>query len=215
MVAVDTCRPVLSGMVDDCCQAQWPVAPHPGPLAALRRSEVLTLAIFGPWQAFGSERGFDRSARRPLRAAFPRLPTRAPFTRHLRRHPSARVLSVLPLGHLLAAPPCPYAALDSTGVPTRDATRRGLGWLPGLANNGWRNRRGGSEGVPLLLAGAPGGVITGLGFGPASTQAQRLAETLFARRRCPPPQWRGAGAPAHGPSVADQGCAGVPDPTAW
>ncbi len=32
---------------------------------------------------------------------------------------------------------CPYEALDSSGVPTRDAKRRGVGWLAGQADVGW------------------------------------------------------------------------------
>jgi hypothetical protein len=74
------------------------------------------------------------------------------------------------------------------------AKRRGPGWLPGLATIGWSNRLGWYEGLHLRLAVSPVGVITGVGFGSASTQDQRLAETFFARRRCPHPQWCGAGA---------------------
>jgi hypothetical protein len=202
-------------MIDDFCKAHLPVEPHPGPQAARSRSERLTLALFGPWQAFGSARSFSRYARRHLCAAVPRLPTRAQFNRQLRRHQPALVLRVLHLVHRLAAPPCPYEALDSTGGPTRDAKRRGPGWLPGLANSGWSNRLGWYEGFPLLLAVSPGGVITGVGFGPARTKDPLVAETFFALRRCPPPQWPGAGAPAHGPYVVDQGFAGAPDHTAW
>lgn len=98
---------------------------------------------------------------------------------------------------------------------TRDAKRRGLGGLPGLAHIGWSNRLGCYEGFHLLLAVAPVGVITGFGFGPASTQDQRLADTLFALRRSPQPQWRRAGAPAQGPYVGDKGFAGVAAHTAW
>jgi hypothetical protein len=140
MVDVDTFLTMLYVMVDDFCTAHLPKDPSPGPQAALSRSEVLTLAILGQWQAFGSERGFYRYAQRHLRSAFPRLPTRTQFNRQLHRHQSALVLSALPLVPLLAAQPCPYEALDSTGVPTRDAKRRGPGWLPGLAHIGWSNR---------------------------------------------------------------------------
>jgi hypothetical protein len=215
MVDVDTFLTILYVMIDDFCKAHLPVEPHPGPQAALSRSEVLTLAIFGQWQAFGSERGLYRYAQRHLRAAFPSWPTRAQFNRQLRRHQLALVLSVLHLVQLLAAQQCPYEALDSTGVATRDAKRRGPGWLPGLANIGWSNRLGWYEGFHLLLAVSPVGVITGFGFGPASTKDQLVAETFFALRRCPQPQWRGAGAPAHGPYVVDKGFAGALDHTAW
>jgi hypothetical protein len=41
-----------------------------------RRSEVVTLAVFGQWSQFESERGFYRYAQRHLRSAFPTLPER-------------------------------------------------------------------------------------------------------------------------------------------
>jgi hypothetical protein len=88
------------------------------------------------------------------------------------------------LAHLLAAQHCAYEALDSAGVPTRDAKRRGAGWLPGLADIGWSNRLGWYEGFHLLLAVNPVGVITGFGFGAASTKDQPLVDTFFALRRC-------------------------------
>jgi hypothetical protein len=53
MVDVDTFLTMLYVMVDDFCTAHLPKDPSPGPQAALSRSEVLTLAIFGQWQAFG------------------------------------------------------------------------------------------------------------------------------------------------------------------
>ena len=199
MVDVDTFLTTLYVMIDDFCKASLPVEPQPGPQAALSRSEVLTLAIFGQWQEFGSERGFYRYAQRHLRRAFPSLSTRAQWNRQLRRYQPALVLCGLHIVQLLAAQQCPYEALDSSGVPTRDAKRRGFGWLPGLANIGWSNRLGWYEGLPLLLAVTPEGVITGWGFGPARTTDQPLAETFFALRHAPQPQWRGAGAPAQGP----------------
>ncbi len=75
MVDVDTFLTTLYVMVDDFCTTSLPPEPHPGPQAALSRSEVVTLALFGQWQRFGSERGFYRYAQRHLRPAFPQLPT--------------------------------------------------------------------------------------------------------------------------------------------
>jgi hypothetical protein len=131
MVDVDTFLTTLYVMVDDFCKASLPAASHPGPHGALSRSEVLTRAIFGQWQAFGRERGFSRYAPRHLRPAFPVLPTREQFTRHLRHHHAALVACVLHVVQLLGASRCLYAALDTSGVPTRDATRRGAGGLAG------------------------------------------------------------------------------------
>jgi Transposase DDE domain len=215
MVDVDTFLTTLYVMVDDFCKASWPSEPHPGPPAALSCSEVLTLAIFGQWQGFGSERGFYRYAQRHLRPAFPALPTREQFNRHLRHYQPALVGCFLHLVQLLAAQRCLYEALDSSGVPTRDAKRRGAGWLPGLADIGWSNRLGWYEGFHMMLAVNPLGVITGFGLGAASTKDQPLADTFFALRRHPQPQWLGAGAPAQGPYVVDKGFEGAAWQTAW
>jgi hypothetical protein len=77
------------------------------------------------------------------------------------------------------------------------------------------NRLGWYEGFHLLLAVNPVGVITGFGFGPASTKDQPLANTFFALRRFPQGAWQGAGAPAQGPYVVDKGFEGVAWQTVW
>ena len=76
MIDVDTFLTILYVMVDDFGKTSLPLEPHPGPQAALSRSEVLTLAMCALWQNFGSERGFDRYAQRHLRAAFRGLRTK-------------------------------------------------------------------------------------------------------------------------------------------
>src|SRR5262245_56077457 len=81
----------------------------------------------------------------------------------------------------------PMQPARAPGSQTRDAKRRGAGWLPGLADSGWSHRLGWYEGVHLLLAVNPLGVSTGLGCGAASTKDQPLAETFFALRRQPHP----------------------------
>ena len=55
MVDVDTFLTTLYVMVDDFCKRSLPPEPHPGPQAALSRSEVVTLALCGQWQGFGSK----------------------------------------------------------------------------------------------------------------------------------------------------------------
>jgi hypothetical protein len=205
---IDTFLTTLSVMGDDFCKTSLPAASRPGPQATLSRSEVLTWAIFGQWQGFGSERGFYRYAQRHLRAAFPQLPTREQCNRQRRQQHEALVALFLPLVHLLAAQRCPYEALDSAGLPTRDAQRRGAGWLPGLAESGWSNRLGWYAGFPLLLAGNPVGGITGLGFGPANPKAQLLAAPCFALRHQPHPGLPSGGAPAVGPYIGDKGFEG-------
>src|SRR5215471_6435919 len=215
MVDVDTFLTILYVMADDFCKIFLPPEPHPGPPAALSRSEVVTLALFGQWQGFGSERGFYRYAQHHLRAAFPSLPAREQYNRQVRRQHTALVAFFLYLVHLLAAQCCAYEALDSSGVPTRDAKRRGAGWLPGLADIGWSNRLGWCEGVHLLLAVTPVGVITGFGCGAASTKDQPLAETFFALRRYPQPGLASVGAPARSPYGVDKGFEGEANHTAW
>jgi hypothetical protein len=176
---------------------------------------VVTLALFGQWQGFGSERGFYRYAQRHLRAAFPSLPAREQYNRQVRQQHTALVAFFLYLVRLLAAQHCAYEALDSSGIPTRDAKRRGAGWLPGLADIGWSNRLGWYEGVHLLLAVNPVGVITGFGFGAASTKDQPLAETFFALRRQLHPGLASVGAPARSPYVVDKGFEGQANHVAW
>ena len=215
MVDTDTFLTTLYVRVDDLCKTSLPPESHPGPQAALSRSEIVTLALFGQWQGFGSERGFYRYAHRHLRAAFPTLPSREQFNRHVRQQHEALVACFLHLVQLLAAQRCPYEALDSSGIPTRDAKRRGVGWLPGLADIGWSNRLGCYEGFHLLLAVNPTGVITGLGFGAASTKDQPLAETFFALRRSPHPGLASVGAPAAGPYVVDKGFEGHVNQETW
>jgi hypothetical protein len=216
MADADTFLTALYVAVDDFGKAHLPPAPpHPGPAAALSRSEVLTLAIFGQWQGFGSERGFYRYARRHLRGAFPALPAREQLNRQLRRHHGALVACLVHLARLLRASSAPYEALDTAAVPTRAAKRRGRGWLPGLADIGWSNRLGWFEGVRLLLAVTPAGVITGFGLGPGSAKEQPLAEAFFALRRQPHPHARGVGAPAAGPYVTDTGFEGRDHHQRW
>ena len=215
MVDVDTFLTTLSVMVDDFCKTSLPPEPHPGPQATLSRSEVVTFAMFGQWQRCGSARGFSRSAQRHLRTACPSLPTRQQCNRHVRQHHAAHVAFFRPLVRLLAAQRCAYAALASSGVPTRDAKRRGAGWLPGLADIGGSHRLGWYEGFPGLLAVTPWGRSTGFGCGPASPKEQPLAETFFALRRHPPPGLASVGGPACGPYVVDKGCAGHANHQPW
>jgi hypothetical protein len=61
----------------------------------------------------------------------------------------------------------------------------------------------------------PTGVITGFGFGSASTHDQQLAETLFALRASPSPLVLGPGCPAQGAYVADKGFAGAKPHQRW
>lgn len=207
MLDPDTFLTLLYVHIDDFCKAALPPEPvQPGPPPSLSRSELLTLALFGQWQGFGSERGFYRYARRHLRAAFPTLPAREPFNRQLRRHGDALVACALHLVPRLGA--AAFETLDTTAVPTRNVKRRGAGWLAGASAVGWSNRLGWFAGCRLLLAVSPLGAITGFALAPGNAKDQPLADHLLARRWHPEPRASSVGAPASGPYLADQGFAG-------
>jgi len=201
--------------VDEFCKTTLPPDQHPGPAAALDRSEVITLALLGQWGRFASERDFWRYAQARLRPAFPRLPSRPQFHRQVRRQQAAITALALHLADRLGAHDAPFEALDCTAVPTRNAKRRGRGWLPGIADIGFSKRRGWYEGFHLLLSADPAGVVTGWGVGPASSNDRALAETLFAQRAAPIPALLSAGQSASGVYVADAGFAGVDCETRW
>jgi len=216
MIDLETFLTTLYVMVDDFCQSKLgDEKPRPGPHASLQQSEVITLALFGQWVQFPSERAFYRYAQHHLRAAFPSLPDRTQFNRLQRKHRDALTAFGLFLVELMKAQQCYYEALDSTAVVTRDAKRRGAGWLAGQADIGWSNRLGWYEGFHLLLSVTPTGVITGFGFGSASTHDQQLAETLFALRAGDCPPLPSAGLPAIGAYVADKGFAGAKPHRRW
>ena len=141
MLDVDTFLTTLYVMVDDFCHSQ-PPKKRPGPEASLSSSEVITLAVFARWSRFSSERDFYRYADSKLRNAFPTLPERSQFNRLVRSHANLIEAFVLHLMALLQSPKCPYQALDSSAMPTRDARRRGHGWLAGQADIGWSNSIG-------------------------------------------------------------------------
>jgi hypothetical protein len=215
VVDVDTFLLVLYVVADDFCKAHLPPETRPGPAAALSRSEVIALAVFGPWGVFGSARGFYRYARRRLRTAFPTLPDRSQFNRVARAHRDPIAAFFLHLADLLGAAAAPYEALDASAVPTRNAKRRGGGWLDGQADIGWSNSLGWYEGLLLLTAVSPQGVLTGFGCGPASAREHHLADTFLAARRRPDPRLPTVGAPAAGPDAADKGVEGRDHHARW
>jgi hypothetical protein len=153
MVETDTFLTTRYVMVDDLCKTFLPPESHPGPQAALSRSEIVTLALCGQWQGLGSERGCYRYAHRHLRAAFRTLPSREQFNRHVRQQHAALVACFLHLVQVLAAQRCPYEALDSSGIPTRDAKRRGGGLVARLSRY-WLEQ---PAGLVCRRPSAPGG----------------------------------------------------------
>jgi len=188
---------------------------HAGPRASRSRREVITRGLLGQWACFPGDRAFSRDAPQHLRTACPTLPHRTQFTRLRRRHDPGLIACCLPRVDLVDGRPARYEALESSAVPPRDATRRGGGWWPGLVDIGWRNRLGWDDGVPLLMAVNPRGVITGFGFGPASTEEQALAETCFAVRQPPDSRGPSVGRRALGAYLSDQGFARQATPARW
>jgi hypothetical protein len=214
MVDVDTFLTTLYVMVDDFCYSHSPTK-KPGPQASLCASEVITLAIFARWGRFSSERDFYRYARGALCDAFPTLPDRSQFNRLVRSYEQLIERFAVHLVAVLDGQRCPYEALDSSAMPTRDRKRRGHGWLAGRADIGWSNSLGWYEGFSLLSAVDSSGVITGFCFGAASTADQQMAETFFAMRAQPNERLISVGSAASGPYIADKGFEGAENHGRW
>lgn len=160
---------------------------------ALSLSEVVTLALFGQFACFGSERGFYRSAEQRLRPLFPTLPDRTQFNRLQRRaHDPLVALSqhwadaderlACAAGEVGAGA---FEAVDTLGIVVRNGKRRGHGWLVGPADRGWCTRIGWFEGLRLLTCVTPSGAISGVGVAAGSAKEQPMADTFFAARRHP------------------------------
>lgn len=120
-------------MIDDFCQSAGFNEKHrPGPAASLSCSEVVTLAVFGQWAQFPSERAFYRYALSHLRTAFPTLPECEQFNRLQRQQRDVIVAFSLYLVDQMPAQCCLYEALDSSGIPTRMPS--------GAAPAGWQDK---------------------------------------------------------------------------
>lgn len=202
-------------LVDDLVPRLVPPDQHrPGPAPALSVSEVITLALMSRWARFRSERDFYRYAETRLRPLFPRLPSRTQFNRQLRRWSDLIAQIAVTLGHQLADKAA-YEVLDSTAVPTRNAKRRGHGWLAGDADIGWSNRLGWYEGFHLLTCATPDGAVTGFGAGTASANDRHLAETFFAERAAPTSRLPSIGSPVANHYLADMGFGGQACEARW
>lgn len=202
-------------LADVFCKTQLPPERRPGPAAALARSEVITLAVLSQWARFRSERDFWRYAECRLRPYFPHLPSRPQFNRQVRRQRETVTKFALWLAAQVGTATAPYEAMDGTAVPTRNAKRRGRGWLAGIADIGKCLRRGWIEGLRLLVCTTPEGTVTGWGVGPASSNDRALTETLVAQRRTPEPALPSVGHAASGVYVADSGFAGQACQAHW
>lgn len=215
MVDIDTFLTELYIVVDDFGKAHLPIELSEGHPDALARSEVVTVTLFSTWFRFRSQRDFYAWAGHHLRSAFPDLPDRSQFNRLQRRHREAILAVGADLEDELTEGRGDYEALDGFGVAVRNAKRRGSGWLAGQANIGWSNRLGWYEGFNVLTAVHPTGALTGLGFGPASTKDQVLAETFLAARRFPQPGLPNVGEPTTDLYFADKGFEGAEYQRRW
>ena len=215
MVDTVTFLTELYVMVDDFCKTALPPETRPGPAPSLTRSEVVTLAVFGQWQRFSSERDFYRYACQRLQREFPTLPRRSQFNRLMRRHLSAIQGFSLYLVARMNARAVAYEAMDCTAVRTRNVKRRGEGWLTGMTAIGTSRRLGWYEGFKLLLSVTPIGVITGYGFSPANCREQPMTDTFLAARRFGHPRLSTVGRPARGTYVVDKGFDGRPNRKRW
>jgi hypothetical protein len=177
---------------------------------------VLTLALFGQWARFRSERDFWRFATARLAHLFLRLPHLSQFNRLERLHQEALLAFFHHRVDRLDARNCAFEVIDRCGVATRWCGRRGVGFLPEDTDTGHCARLGYFHGLHLLTCVNPEGVLTGFGVGAASAKDQPLAEAFFLAR-----QQRLANAPCvglpcrSGDYVSDVGFNGKKRPQHW
>jgi hypothetical protein len=213
---LDTFVTTVYVMVDDYCKAEkigWPKMPGSQP--SLQVSEVLSLVLLSRWSRFGSDREFYRFAQRHLHAAFPSMPDYSQFNRLMRAGGKWLVGFSHFLLAILSARRCVYEALDTMGCATRNAKRRGEGWLAGEANIGYCNRLGWYEGLNVITSVTPEGFITGFGCAPASTKEQPYAETFLALRAVGLANLPEVGQPALGVYITDNGFCGRINHQRW
>jgi hypothetical protein len=216
MVDLDTFVTLLYVTIDEFGKEHLPPEPaQPGRTPSLSRTEVMTLGMLEQWATFRSERAFYRFVRRHLLPAFPTLPDRGQFNRLLRRQERALTLYALALAQACAAYGEEYEVLDCTAAPTRNAKRRGRGWLPGQSALGYSNRLGWYHGFRVLLAVVRTGVITGFGFAPANENDRALTETFLEQRHFPDGRLPSVGAPVAPDYLADSGFAGEQCEERW
>ena len=217
MVDTDTFLTVLYVMADDFCKCQSRPEGTPGLRASLTGSKVVTLVVFSQWGRFRSERDFYTLCRQPTSVSFPDAPPPEPVQpadpAPLRNPggllPSPRIQYGAGSGGLAARTALPLEVLDSSGVPTRSAKRRGAGWLAGKADIGWSNRLGWYEGFHLLLAfGQSRGRHHRLQLCPSQRQRPDLGRRLLRHPAYSPSQAAHLGEPARGWYVVDKGFAG-------
>lgn len=200
---LDTFLTTMYVLIDDLCKA-LPRPTRPGPAPALSDSEAVCLALLSQWGRFGSERGFWRFAQARLRFAFPRLPARTQFNRQVRRLRGLLTEVALRLAEQLQEPTDLWECLDATCVPTRNAKRRGSGWLPGQAALGKSAKLGWFCGVKVMACCTPRGALTGWVCAPGNVNDSRLADDFLAARAVRPKGVESVGQPRTGTYLGDR-----------
>lgn len=212
----ETCLTALYVEVDTFCKAAVPEpAPRRGRNPSLSVSEIVTLAIFGQWAEFRSERGYDRWLGRHGRALFPTLPHRTRLNQLQRQHLATITAFALHVGQHLIDPRDRYEILDGTGLAVRNDRRGGVGWLPEAVSLGSCRRLGWFEGIRLLVCTGERGEVTGWGCGSATTGERALAETLFEARVLPQSALPSAGQTLGAGYLADMGLSGLDCQQRW
>ena len=220
---LDTFLVTVYGVIDDLyqetCGAHKPVRPGAEPERS--DSAVLSVMVLTQWQPSRSESAFRRYVRHHWRASCPRVLSQSAFNRRARA--LRGVLCALGpvirrrLDQAVGSAP-PYEVLDTVPVPLM---RRCRGDQPHLCGLEAAIGQGGSDkdwydGVALLGAVTPRGLITGFVLGPASTQERWLAEALVRWRHAPtaPPPSAADLAPLGGPRHKRGGRVGPTGPLA-
>lgn len=198
----------VSLMVDEWERAEAPSEPPLGRPPGLCRTEVLTLALIGQLDRFARERAFARFAATQLRSLFPGLPECSQLNRLIRQRRDDLVRFSRWCARQLGALRAEYEVLDTTAWPLRNAKRRGEGTMPEVVAIGWSPRLGWFEGVRVMVAVTPEGVVTGSGVASGNDQDRPMAETLFAQRAEPVQAVPSVGRAASGVYLADAGFSG-------
>lgn len=199
----------VSLTVDEFERAELPPEPPPGGRPpGLCRAEVLTLALIAQLDRFASERAFARFADAQLRGLFPGLPERSQLNRTFRQQAEALVIFGRWCARQLGAVRAAYEVIDTTAWPLRNPKRRGEGPLSEVVAIGRSLRLGWFEGVRVLVAVTPEGVVTGAGVAAGNVNDRAMAETFFAQRAVPAQALPSVGRPTSGVYLADTGFAG-------
>lgn len=194
--------------VDEFLPSVPPRCRKRGQQPTLTPSELLTLAIISQSAQFASERAFARWLHGRGRSLFPRVPDRRQLNRAFLATQPVLVAFGRWQARQLGAHGALYEVLDSTAVPLRNPKRRGGSHLAEVIELGFSSRLGWFQGVRLLAAATPEGIITGYALGDARSNDRVLAEAFVASRAEERPLLPEVGRASSGVYLADANFAG-------